>query len=157
VTLLGIFQGALFLPHASSGWLVLIGLTVFYSTGLTMMFSLLPRLGVVGNSANMNTKPIFALVFAWILLGQTISITQIAGALIVVDTVIMIGLREKINNDDQNLNSTKVLSALKIDFILRLFKTMGFCTFYCVVIRNKVMSKLRGQNRVLSQCNQCFT
>jgi drug/metabolite transporter (DMT)-like permease len=100
VTLLGIFQGGLFLPHTSSGCLVLIGLTVFYSTGFTMMFSLLPRLGVVGNSANMNTKPIFALVFAWILLGQTISITQIAGALIVVDTVIMIGLREKINTDD---------------------------------------------------------
>jgi drug/metabolite transporter (DMT)-like permease len=59
------------------------------------MFSLLPRLGVVGNSAIMNTEPIFALIFAWILLGQTISIIQIVGALIVVGTVIVIGLRKK--------------------------------------------------------------
>jgi drug/metabolite transporter (DMT)-like permease len=55
----------------------------------------LPRLGVVGNSAIMNTEPIFALIFAWILLGQTISIMQIIGALIVVGTVIVIGLRKK--------------------------------------------------------------
>ena len=95
-TLLSFYQGGLSLPHTTSGWLGLIGLTVFYGTGFTMMFSLLPRLGVVGNSAIMNAEPIFALVFAWILLGQTISITQIAGALIVVDTVIMIGLREKL-------------------------------------------------------------
>jgi drug/metabolite transporter (DMT)-like permease len=59
------------------------------------MFSLLPRLGVVGNSAIMNVEPIFALVFAWILLSQKISIIQIVGALIVVGTVIVIGLRKK--------------------------------------------------------------
>lgn len=94
-TLLGVFQGGLSLPHSTNGWLGLIGLTILYGTGFTMMFSLLPRLGVVGNSAIMNTEPIFALIFAWILLGQTISIIQIVGALIVVGTVIVIGLRKK--------------------------------------------------------------
>lgn len=94
-TLLGVSQGGLSLPHSTNGWLGLVGLTVLYGTGFTMMFSLLPRLGVVGNSAIMNTEPIFALIFAWILLGQTISIIQIVGALIVVGTVIVIGLRKK--------------------------------------------------------------
>jgi drug/metabolite transporter (DMT)-like permease len=94
-TLLGFFQGGLTLPISTNGWLGLVGLTILYGTGFTMMFSLLPRLGVVGNSAIMNVEPIFALVFAWILLDQKISITQIVGALIVVGAVIVIGLRKK--------------------------------------------------------------
>jgi drug/metabolite transporter (DMT)-like permease len=57
------------------------------------MFTLLPRLGVVGNSAIMNVEPVFALVMAWLLLGQKIEPVQIAGALIVVLTVITLGLR----------------------------------------------------------------
>jgi drug/metabolite transporter (DMT)-like permease len=94
-TLLSFFQGGLSLPHSTNGWLGLVSLTVLYGTGFTMMFSLLPRLGVVGNSAIMNAEPIFALIFAWVLLGQTISIMQIIGAIIVVGTVIVIGLRKK--------------------------------------------------------------
>ena len=93
--LLSFFQSGLALPHSTSGWLGLLGLIFFYGIGFTMMFSLLPRLGVVGNSAIMNVEPIFALVFAWILLSQKISIIQIVGALIVVGTVIVIGLRKK--------------------------------------------------------------
>ncbi|NBS95274.1 MAG: EamA family transporter, partial [Betaproteobacteria bacterium] len=53
----------------------------------------LPRLGVVGNSAIMNVEPVFALVMAWLLLGQKIEPVQVAGALIVVLTVITLGLR----------------------------------------------------------------
>jgi drug/metabolite transporter (DMT)-like permease len=59
------------------------------------MFSLLPRLGVVGNSAIMNIEPVFALVLAWLLLGQEIAPIQVAGALIVVSTVMVLGLRRK--------------------------------------------------------------
>jgi drug/metabolite transporter (DMT)-like permease len=53
----------------------------------------LPRLGVVGNSAIMNVEPVFALVLAWALLGQAIAAIQVLGALIVVGTVILLGLR----------------------------------------------------------------
>jgi drug/metabolite transporter (DMT)-like permease len=57
------------------------------------MFTALPRLGVVGNTAIMNVEPIFALVLAWAILGQAIAPLQVAGGLIVVATVIWLGLR----------------------------------------------------------------
>jgi drug/metabolite transporter (DMT)-like permease len=59
------------------------------------MFTVLPRLGVVGNSAIMNVEPIFALVLAWLLLGQTIAPIQVVGGLVVVATVIALGLRKQ--------------------------------------------------------------
>jgi drug/metabolite transporter (DMT)-like permease len=73
----------------------LAGLTVLYGTAFTLMFSLLPRLGVVGNSAIMNVEPVFALALAWLLLGQAIAPVQVLGALIVVTTVIALGLRKQ--------------------------------------------------------------
>ena len=59
------------------------------------MFTVLPRLGVVGNSAIMNVEPIFALVLAWAILGQSIAAVQVLGGLIVVGTVIWLGLRRR--------------------------------------------------------------
>ena len=59
------------------------------------MFSLLPRLGVVGNSAIMNIEPVFASVLAWLLLDQSIASIQVVGALIVVSTVMVLGLRRR--------------------------------------------------------------
>ncbi len=77
------------------GWWGLAGLTVLYGTAFTIMFTVLPRLGVVGNSAIMNVEPIFALVLAWLLLGQTIAPMQVAGGLIVVGAVMWLGLRRR--------------------------------------------------------------
>jgi drug/metabolite transporter (DMT)-like permease len=59
------------------------------------MFTVLPRLGVVGNSAIMNVEPVFALVLAWVLLDQTIAPVQVAGGLLVVAAVIFLGMRKK--------------------------------------------------------------
>jgi drug/metabolite transporter (DMT)-like permease len=70
-------------------------LTLLYGTAFTIMFTVLPRLGVVGNSAIMNVEPIFALVLAWALLGQAIAPVQVAGSLVVVGTVIWLGLRRR--------------------------------------------------------------
>jgi drug/metabolite transporter (DMT)-like permease len=55
----------------------------------------LPRLGVVGNSAIMNVEPVFALILAWILLDQEIAPIQLVGALVVVSTVMYLGLRKR--------------------------------------------------------------
>jgi drug/metabolite transporter (DMT)-like permease len=41
------------------------------------MFTALPPLGVVGNSAIMNVGPVFALVLAWLILGQVIAPVQV--------------------------------------------------------------------------------
>ena len=94
-SLLAFVSGGWSLPQSSTGWWGLAGLTFLYGTAFTLMFSLLPRLGVVGNSAIMNIEPVFALVLAWLLLGQTIAPVQVAGALIVVGTVMALGLRRR--------------------------------------------------------------
>jgi drug/metabolite transporter (DMT)-like permease len=86
-------QGGLHLPQAAAGWWGLAALTLLYGTGFTIMFTVLPRLGVVGNSAIMNIEPIFALVLAWAVLGQSMAATQVVGGLLVVATVMWLGLR----------------------------------------------------------------
>jgi len=88
-------QGGFHLPQAPAGWGGLAALTFLYGTAFTIMFTVLPRLGVVGNSAIMNVEPVFALVLAWLLLGQSIAAIQLFGALIVVATVMVLGMRRR--------------------------------------------------------------
>lgn len=88
-------QGGFHMPSAAAGWWGLAMLTLLYGTGITILFTILPRLGVVANSAIMNIEPIFALVLAWALLGQAIAPVQVAGGLMVVATVIWLGTRRR--------------------------------------------------------------
>ena len=88
-------QGGFHLPHDAPGWMGLAGLVFLYGTGFTIMFTVLPRLGVVANAAIMNVEPIFALVLAWAILGQSIAPSQVAGGLLVVAAVIWLGLHRR--------------------------------------------------------------
>ena len=88
-------QGGLHLPTAPAGWGGLATLTFLYGTAFTIMFTVLPRLGVVGNSAIMNVEPVFALVLAWAILGQAIAPVQVTGALVVVAAVMVLGMRRR--------------------------------------------------------------
>ncbi len=88
-------QGGFHLPQAAPGWLGLAALTFLYGTAFTIMFTVLPKLGVAGSSPIMNVEPVFALVLAWLLLGQSIAAVQVAGALIVVGAVMWLGLRKR--------------------------------------------------------------
>lgn len=88
-------QGGFHLPTAVAGWWGLALLTFFYGTAFTIMFTLLPKLGVVGSSPIMNVEPVAALVLAWAFLGQTIAPVQVVGALVVVGTVMALGLRKR--------------------------------------------------------------
>ncbi len=88
-------QGGFHLPQDAVGWWGLAGLTFLYGTAFTIMFTVLPKLGVVGNSAIMNVEPIFALALAWALLGQSIAAIQVVGGLLVVATVMWLGLRRR--------------------------------------------------------------
>ena len=90
-----VWRGGLALPVAPAGWWGLALLTVLYGTGITILFTVLPRLGVVGNSAVMNVEPVFALVLAWLILDQHIAPVQVVGALVVVGAVIWLGTRRK--------------------------------------------------------------
>ena len=88
-------QGGPHLPTATPGWWGLGVLTFLYGTAFTIMFTVLPKLGVAGNSAIMNVEPVFALVLAWLILGQAIAPVQVAGALLVVGAVMALGLRKR--------------------------------------------------------------
>jgi drug/metabolite transporter (DMT)-like permease len=88
-------QGGFHWPDAAAGWWGLAALTFLYGTAFTVMFTVLPRQGVVGNSAILNVEPIFALVLAWAILGQSIAAVQVAGGVLVVATVMWLGLRKR--------------------------------------------------------------
>ena len=88
-------QGGFHLPLAPAGWWGLGMLTFLYGTAFTILFTVLPKLGVVGNSAIMNVEPVFALVLAWALLDQSIAPIQLVGAFLVVGTVMWLGLRKR--------------------------------------------------------------
>ena len=88
-------QGGFHLPQALPGWWGLAVLTLLYGTAFTIMFTVLPKLGVVGNSAIMNVEPVFALALAWLILGQAIAPVQVLGALVVVGAVMGLGLRRR--------------------------------------------------------------
>jgi drug/metabolite transporter (DMT)-like permease len=88
-------QGGAHWPQSPVGWYALAALTFLYGTAFTIMFTVLPKLGVGNNAAIMNAEPVFALIMAWLVLGQTIAPSQIAGALLVVGTVMWLGLRKR--------------------------------------------------------------
>lgn len=88
-------QGGFHFPQAPAGWWGLGMLSFLYGTAFTILFTVLPKLGVVGNSAIMNVEPVFALVLAWALLDQAIAPIQLAGAFLVVGTVMWLGLRKR--------------------------------------------------------------
>lgn len=93
---LGLTQvtGGLDWPNSMTGWGGTIALTIFFATGFTIVFALIPKLGL-GNTAIMNMEPIFALILAWLLLNQSVSMTQLIGACVVVGTVIALGMRKR--------------------------------------------------------------
>ena len=88
-------QGGFHLPQAPAGWWGLGMLSFLYGTAFTILFTVLPKLGVVGNSAIMNVEPVFALVLAWALLDQAVAPIQLVGAFLVVGTVMWLGLRKR--------------------------------------------------------------
>jgi drug/metabolite transporter (DMT)-like permease len=85
--------GGLRWPDAAAGWWGLGLLSVLYGTAFTVLFTLLPRLGVVGSSPILNVEPVAALGLAWVVLGQTIAPVQWLGSLLVVGTVMGLALQ----------------------------------------------------------------
>jgi len=96
--LFGQAQGGLYWPNAQDayvGWWGLALLTLFYGSAFTLLFTILPRLGVVGNSPIMNLEPVAALLMAWGLLGQQLALMQCLGAVLVVAAVVGLGLSKR--------------------------------------------------------------
>ena len=84
----GTVTGAFALPVDGTGWLALVLVGVFYSAGVTTLFVVLPRIGVVNNAAALNFEPVAVLVMGWLLLGQRMAPLQIFGALVVIGAIV---------------------------------------------------------------------
>lgn len=87
----GTASGTLAWPQDGFAWLGLALLTLLYGIAITSLFVLLPKLASPSDIAALNFEPIAVLLVAWVLLGQTLSGGQIAGALIVVGAIVAMG------------------------------------------------------------------
>jgi drug/metabolite transporter (DMT)-like permease len=76
-------------PAAGAGWIGLAGLAAGYAVGIITLFLLLPRIGAVQASVVLNLEPVAVAMIAWLALGEVLTPLQIAGAVIVVATVIL--------------------------------------------------------------------
>ena len=91
----GAATNTLALPVDHEAWIGLALLTLFYGTAITSLFVLLPRLKSASDIAALNFEPIAVLLGAWILLGQSLKPSQIAGALIVIGSIVALGIGKR--------------------------------------------------------------
>jgi len=82
--------GGLTLPTAPAGWAGLALLCAFYGTAITLLFSVLPRVGAVNNAVVLSFEPIVVLALAWMVLGQAVEPRQIVGAFVVVGAIVLL-------------------------------------------------------------------
>jgi drug/metabolite transporter (DMT)-like permease len=85
---IGAATGSLALPADREGWLGLALLTLLYGTGITAVFTVVPRLGAASNTVALNFEPVMALFLGWMILGQAVASSQIVGAFLVVGAII---------------------------------------------------------------------
>ena len=94
VVILASAAGAQALPRDGAGFAGLLLLAVFYCIAMMSLFYVLPRVPSTSTAA-LNFEPIALLVLAWLLLGHTVSATQVFGALITVGAVAWLGVSKK--------------------------------------------------------------
>jgi drug/metabolite transporter (DMT)-like permease len=87
----GATTGTLVMPADREAWIGLALLTLLYGIAITSLFMVLPRLRSASDIAALNFEPIAVLLGAWVLLGQSLRPLQIAGALIVVGSIVVLG------------------------------------------------------------------
>jgi drug/metabolite transporter (DMT)-like permease len=87
--------GTLALPADGMGWLGLTLLTLFYGSAITALFVLQPRMRSASDVAVLNIEPVALLVLGWVILGQELAPLQIAGALVVIGSVVALGMTKR--------------------------------------------------------------
>ncbi len=86
----GLLPGGMAWPHNAPGWWGLAGLVVCYGTAFSLWFIWMPRLDMARNASAMNIEPVAVILLAWVFLGQSLSVTQLAGALVVVTGIVLL-------------------------------------------------------------------
>ena len=87
--------GSLTLPHDRMGWLGLVLLTLFYGSAITALFVVQPHMRSAGDIAVLNFEPVALMFLGWVILGQSLSPMQIAGAIIVVGAIAALGTAKR--------------------------------------------------------------
>lgn len=82
------------LPRDGLGWAGLVLLAVFYCIAMLSLFYVLPRVPSTSTGA-LNFEPIALLVLTWVVLGHTVSATQLIGALVTVGAIAWLGMAKK--------------------------------------------------------------
>lgn len=87
--------GTLALPADGAGWLGLALLTLFYGSAITALFVVQPRMRSASDVAVLNFEPVALLFLGWAILGQELAPWQIAGALVVVGSIVALGTAKR--------------------------------------------------------------
>jgi probable blue pigment (indigoidine) exporter len=84
-------------PQTGAGLAGLAGLALFYAAGIIGLFLVLPMLGPTQTAVVLNLEPVAVALVAWAALGESLTATQAAGAVIVVAAVIyfQVGARRR--------------------------------------------------------------
>jgi drug/metabolite transporter (DMT)-like permease len=85
---------AIVFPADATGWIGLACLTVFYCLAIISLFFVLPKLPST-HTAALNIEPIALLVLAWLILGNTVTPLQVAGAFLTVGAIVWLGLSKR--------------------------------------------------------------
>lgn len=87
--------GTFLFPTDGMGWLGLVLLTLFYGSAITALFVLQPRMRSASDVAVLNFEPVALLFLGWAILGQSLSLLQIAGAFVVIGSVVALGFARR--------------------------------------------------------------
>ncbi len=90
----GVMPGAMHWPADTTGWVGLALLTLLYGTAFSTLFVLMPKLDMARNASALNIEPIAVLVMGWLILGQKLTLIQVAGALLVVTGIVLLARRK---------------------------------------------------------------
>jgi drug/metabolite transporter (DMT)-like permease len=87
--------GTLVFPGDGTGWLGLALLTLFYGSAITALFVFQPLMRSPSDVAVLNFEPVALLFLGWAILGQGLSALQIAGAFVVIGSVVALGFAKR--------------------------------------------------------------
>lgn len=87
-------RGSFIMPQSASGWVGLVGSSVFYATGVIGFFVAISMIGPAKTTLYSYVEPLFTMVAAYFFLSELLQPLQIVGALVVVGALTGAGLAD---------------------------------------------------------------
>ena len=82
-------------PSGTAGWLAFAGSNLLYVAATFSLFTAVHMIGPLRTAAIDNSSPLWAGIFAYLLLGETLTATQIVGAGLVIGALITLQIAQK--------------------------------------------------------------